>query len=121
MSTKPTEPADFDTNGTNTIAVTSGHKTDGWANNEIPTSGEFNTWMRNVGDHTRYLWEGDLELGDVTADSVTVAGDVEADNLYFTSTETKQLDVHGTYGSFGVSGAGYRESTGASEIVDIVI
>jgi hypothetical protein len=41
----------WDTTQANVSAPTGGHKSNGYANSEIPTSGELNSWMNNV-----YLW-----------------------------------------------------------------
>lgn len=54
MATKPTSDPTFNTNLTNVSATTAGHKTDGYANNEIPTAAEFNYWMNLV--YTWILW-----------------------------------------------------------------
>lgn len=70
MATKPTTYAQWDSNGTNLTATTSGHKTDGWANNEIPTAGEFNDWQKQVADWMKWLLEGEFNDG-VTSYSLT--------------------------------------------------
>jgi hypothetical protein len=51
----PTSFNDWDTNGTHTTPVLSGHTTDGFVNNEIPGSAELNQWMMLTGQWTRYL------------------------------------------------------------------
>ena len=53
MSTKPTvgQLPTWDTGLVNTIALTAGHKASGFANSEIPTSGEINTLFAFL-----YLW-----------------------------------------------------------------
>lgn len=51
MSTKPVTEPQWDTNLTNVSAVTAGHKTDGFALNEIPTSHELNTHLNFL-----YVW-----------------------------------------------------------------
>lgn len=50
MSAPPTIPQ-WDSNGTHTTALVAGHKTDGFAHDEVPASDELNTWMMLV-----YLW-----------------------------------------------------------------
>jgi hypothetical protein len=52
---EPTTFPDWDTSNANTIALIAGHVTDGYANNEVPTAGETNTWMMLVGLWIRYL------------------------------------------------------------------
>lgn len=82
--TKPTTYAQWDTNSTNLTTPTSGHKTDGWAVNEIPTSTEMNGWMRQVSDWTAYWLDGG-------ADSVVTSyalADSSNDNLDLTGTAT---------------------------------
>lgn len=46
---------DFDTNGTNTTAIVSGHATDGYANNEVPTAREINQILMLIGLWIRWL------------------------------------------------------------------
>lgn len=53
--TKPTSYAQWDSNSTNLSAPTGGHKTDGWATNEIPTAAEMNGWQKLVADWTQYV------------------------------------------------------------------
>ena len=45
----------WDSNGTNTTAVASIHKTDGFGSNEVPTSRELNEWMKIVGENLNAL------------------------------------------------------------------
>ena len=71
MSTKPSTHAEWDTNGTNLSPTTAGHKSDGWATNEIPTSAEFNHWQKQVSDWTKWLYDG-----DVSFNNLKVSGDV---------------------------------------------
>lgn len=73
MSSKPTvgQIPTWDSGLVNTIALTGGHKTNGYANNEIPTSGEMNTWMNTVGLWGQYLSDGNLQ-GAVTMDTSLV-------------------------------------------------
>lgn len=54
MSAPVTYP-DWDTNATNTSALVSGHVTDGFAADEIPTSRELNEWMMLVGLWIRWI------------------------------------------------------------------
>jgi len=54
MATKPTVNPQWDSNLTNTSALTAGHKTDGFALNEKPTSGELNTLFNLI--YTWILW-----------------------------------------------------------------
>lgn len=72
MATKPSVHAEWDTNGTNISPTTAGHKANGYATNEIPTSAEFNDWMKQVSDWTKWLL--DAELNDVTLANVVVTG-----------------------------------------------
>ncbi len=72
MSTKPTNDAIWDSNGTNLIAPTGGHKTDGFAVNEVPSSSEINGQLQRIGLWTKWLLDGDL--GDLTFDNITVTG-----------------------------------------------
>lgn len=65
MSTKPSAPATWDSNSTNLIAPTSGHKTDGYAIDEVPSSTEINGQLKLIGDWTKYIDDGDIELHDV--------------------------------------------------------
>jgi hypothetical protein len=65
MSTKPTVHAEWDTNNTNVSATTGGHKSDGWANDEIPTAGEMNHWMNQVSAWTEWLYDGDMAINDL--------------------------------------------------------
>lgn len=53
--TKPSALPQWDSNNTNAIATTAGHKTDGYAVNEVPTSTELNGWMKLVYDWMAYL------------------------------------------------------------------
>lgn len=46
---------DIDTNGTNTTPIVSGHATDGFANNEVPTAREFNQILMLIGLWIRWL------------------------------------------------------------------
>lgn len=50
----PSTFPDWDTNATNTVALVSGHVSDGFINNEVPTAGELNEWMMLVGLWIRY-------------------------------------------------------------------
>lgn len=63
---KPSLSALWDTAGTNTTALLSGHVTDGFVTDEIPGSAELNQWMQIVGQHCDYLQTGDLELTGLT-------------------------------------------------------
>lgn len=71
MSTKPStaQLPTWDTNLTNTVALINGHKTDGFANNEVPTAGEINTLLAFLYLHCKYLNDGDL-TGNLTASSL---------------------------------------------------
>ena len=51
MAVKPALLIPWDSGGVNLVAVTGTHQTNGFANSEIPTSGEQNTWQQNT-----YLW-----------------------------------------------------------------
>jgi hypothetical protein len=55
MPTPPGSFADWDTNATHTSPVTSGHGTDGFAEDEVPDSDELNQWMMLVGLWIRYF------------------------------------------------------------------
>lgn len=70
---KPTLHATWDSNSTNCIVPLTGHISDGFVNNEIPTAGEFNEWMRRVGIHCDYLITGDLEIDGLTTAEVDLA------------------------------------------------
>ena len=126
---KPTELPEWNTNETNLVEPDASYKSDGWTIGEAADSSFFNWYMNRAYQWLAWLdageWEAvNLDLsGALTVDGdVTSGGDVEADNLYFTSTETTQLDIHGTnYGSFGTTASGYVESTAGSQIHDVVI
>jgi hypothetical protein len=99
MATKPTVHAEWDTNDTNTSATTSGHKSDGWVNNEIPTAAEFNHWMRQVGLWTNWLLEAQLNDGVV---NYTHVDSVQDDHdLTGTGTLTNVHTVYVTLSSTG--------------------
>lgn len=68
MSTKPAQPALWDTNGTHLVVPTSGHISDGFGLNEIPASDEENGWKNNVGAWTNYLSDGAMQ-GNFSFDS----------------------------------------------------
>ena len=51
MAVKPALLIPWDSGGVNLVAVTGTHQANGFANSEIPTSGEQNTWQQNT-----YLW-----------------------------------------------------------------
>lgn len=99
-------------------------KTAGWKPKDKPPAQHWN-WFKNlVGQWTAWLDAGVWEAVSLAlSGGLTAGGDVEATNLYFTSTQTKQLDIHGTdYGSFGGAIAeGYRTSSGAAQVHDVVI
>lgn len=52
MATKPTENKDWCLTGTNVVASTAGHRADGYASNEIPSSAELNYFFKA---HARWL------------------------------------------------------------------
>ncbi len=69
--TRPTADVTWDSNGTNTLGggTTSGHKNNGYAVDEVPTSTEQNTWMQAVALWILYLASTDVELtGNLTVD-----------------------------------------------------
>lgn len=72
MATKPTNAATWDSNSTNLIAPTAGHKTDGFAVDEVPSSSEVNGQLKLLGEWTAWLLDGDL--GDLTFDNITITG-----------------------------------------------
>lgn len=75
MSTKPLTVALWDTNLTNAVAVTGAHITDGYDEDETPTSGEFNYELNLIGKWCQYLNDGNL-TGGVTVDTLAVTGDM---------------------------------------------
>jgi hypothetical protein len=93
---KPTVYAQWDTNSTNLSAPTSGHKTDGWAVGEVPTSTEMNGWMRIVSDYTAWLLDGSPDtvvtvktLSDGANDDVDLTGTATLSGFtYFNVTHT---------------------------------
>jgi len=58
------------------------------------------------------------EIFDRIISNVVRLDDID---LYFTSTETRQLNVGSGSTSFGTHAASYEESTGAAQVVNIVI
>lgn len=56
MAAPATYP-DWDTNGTNIIAVPAGRKTDGFGPSDVPGSGEVNGQLALIGQWVRYLGE----------------------------------------------------------------
>jgi hypothetical protein len=93
---KPSTHAEWDTDGTNLTATTGGHKSDGFATNEIPTSGELNHWMNQVANWTEWLMDGSPEASFTTKvladgdnndlDLSGVASLVNKTNFYVTHT-----------------------------------
>jgi len=118
---------------TNNTTPSSGQRDTGWTPTQLAVSAYFNSLQ--LANHRWFVWlntgvweavsldlSGDLGVGGaltVTGD-ITGSGTIEADQLYFRSTQTKQLDIHGTT-SFGTHAPGYEESTGAAQIVDVLI
>ncbi len=78
MSTKPSATAEWDTNSTNLIPTLSGHTTDGYIDDEIPTAAEENGWKQVVGDWTKWLDDGDVALNDVTVGGSLIMSGVTA-------------------------------------------
>lgn len=99
MSTKPSVHAEWDTNGTNMSATSSGHKSDGWANNEVPTAAEFNHWQNQVSAWTEWLFDGDIDVNDLlVGGTLGVTGastlaDVSMSNLIVTAS-TKYTGIY---------------------------
>ncbi|MBA3841165.1 MAG: hypothetical protein H0X39_00840 [Actinobacteria bacterium] len=97
MSTKPTvgQLPTWDTGLVNTIALTAGHKASGFANSEIPTSGEINTLFAFLYLWCQYLSDGafqgassfDNTLG-VTGLATLTAGATASANAHFTVSGT---------------------------------
>ncbi len=83
---KPASTADWDTNSTHLLAPTAGHKTDGYAANEVPASNELNGQLHLIGLWIAYLnaaiIDGNLEVsGTLKVDSTTeFVGAVVADS-----------------------------------------
>ena len=87
----PTSVVTWDSGAVNSTPTTSGHRTSGFATNEVPTSAEFNYWMSSVAEHIQSiesgLYPGNLEITgnlkvDGTAEIVgntTVDGDLTVD------------------------------------------
>lgn len=74
MSTKPTSAQlpTWDTNLTNTSALSSGHKTDGYHDGEIPVAKEWNTLLAFVYLHCKYLSDAQLNNGAVEATTTPI-------------------------------------------------
>lgn len=104
------------------VALTT-EPTVGWRPGKKPPAQKMNWWQNVVGRWIQWLNDGVWEAVSLAlTGDLTSGGNVEADNLYFTSTETKQLNINGTnYGSFGTHASGYEQSTGAAQIVDVCI
>lgn len=77
MATKPTNAATWDSNSTNLIAPTAGHKTDGFAVDEVPSSSEVNGQLQLIGNWTNWLL--DSQLNDGTANYALTANVTGAD------------------------------------------
>lgn len=78
MSTKPSagQLPTFDTALTNTTAITGGHQTSGFANNEIPTAAEINTLFAFLYLWCKYLSDGAFQ-GAVSFDTdITLAANI---------------------------------------------
>lgn len=73
MSTKPSAPFVWDSTLTHIVAVTSGHATSGFVNNEIPGSGELNSAFNVIGTWTQYLSDG------VFSGNVEITGNLKVD------------------------------------------
>lgn len=69
--TRPATYPDWDTNGTNTSTPTSGHKSDGYATNEIPTSAELNGQLNLIGSWIRFQ---DVDVVSVSQTPEATAG-----------------------------------------------
>jgi hypothetical protein len=91
---------DWDTNATHTTPLTSGHKTDGYVHDEIPTSDETNEWMMLVGLWIRYiasLMTQTIELPPTEGFGSTAAAGVAAPSGPGAGT----IKVHLAVGAFG--------------------
>lgn len=75
----PSTFPDFDTNGTHTTAVTSGHASDGFASNEVPSSAELNTLLMLYGLWIRWFGTSATKVHNATAftpgSNVAVSGE----------------------------------------------
>lgn len=60
MSVKPTTVPTWDSTLTHVVAITGGHASAGFANAEVPGSGELNTAMNLYGQWCQYLSDGNL-------------------------------------------------------------
>lgn len=97
MSVKPSSYAQWDSNGTNVSAVTAGHKTDGYATNEVPTSAEWNAHFKLIGEWTQWLLDGAADatvtskaLSDGSNNDLDLTGTASlAGKTYFNVTHTK--------------------------------
>lgn len=80
MSTKPTagQLPTWDTNLTNTSAITAGHKTDGFLSGAIPTSGELNTVLAFLYLWIKYLSDGAFSGASTFDNALAVTGQVSS-------------------------------------------
>jgi len=93
MSAKPTvAPPVWDSALTHIVAITSGHATSGYANGEIPASGEFNDILNKSGQWLTYLKDGDLVLGDVNLTGLCVGA---ATNAVVANASQNDFDLSG--------------------------
>jgi hypothetical protein len=92
---------DWDTNATNTAAITSGHALDDFANNEIPTSRELNQVLMLIGLWIRYLAKREATVRRIPAAT------------------GNQILASGSTGSFNESGQWFAGNTADRLVVAI--
>ena len=105
MSTKPTvgQIPTWDTGLVNTIALTAGHKTSGFANSEIPTSAEINMLFSLM-----YLWCQYISDGDLTG-NITTTSTAESANAALIQFRDWKLQARTTIDHLGYRGGQVTE------------
>lgn len=90
----PASFPDFDTNGTHTTPITSGHTTDGFAEDEIPDSDEMNQWMMLVGLWIRYFAGGLSDVLNLLPISGQVSTTVAASDYFNSAGQFFPQSIH---------------------------
>ena len=108
MSTKPATVATWDTSLANLVAPTAGHRLNGYAVNEVPTSGELNGQLNLIGAWAQYLSDAVLTGGASVAGSLTVTGGLVADGA--------QVN-----GALGVTGAVLLTTSARCSVADTIV
>lgn len=126
MSTKPTvgQLPTWDTSLANTIVLTAGHQTNGWANNETPTSGEANTLFAFLYLWCKYLSDGAFQ-GAITMDtSLTMAAStsmtVSGTGLYKRGSKVRKIPVCLGYSATGNASVQWS-AAGTGQLISIPI